>query len=107
MRRPLKPHEHLLLLALFGGLLVYFLYGAIVGDLFVPGRRGPGIHLSGTAAWLMVLGSLLLYVAVLVRHGLLAGLSSRPRTAVEFSLLLGGVASLLMGIRLGIEQSCC
>lgn len=34
-------------------LLGYGAYGLYVDDIFVPGHRGSGVHLSGTAAWLM------------------------------------------------------
>lgn len=35
------------------GILAYGAWGLWVDDLYVPGRRGPGIHLHGYAAWLM------------------------------------------------------
>ncbi len=99
MHRSLKYHEHALLLILFGGLFVYFLYGAIVGDLFIPARRGPGgSHLTGVSAWLVVLAPVLIYVAILIRHGLVTQLGSRIRTALELLLLFAGVAALYAGI---------
>ena len=35
------------------GILAYGAWGVWVDDLFLPGRRGPGIHLHGTPAWVM------------------------------------------------------
>ena len=35
------------------GILAYGAWGLWVDDLYVPGRRGPGIHLKSYAAWLM------------------------------------------------------
>lgn len=99
MYRPLRLHEHLLMLALFGGLFVYFIIGALSGDLYIPGRRGPGVHLDGIAAWLFVAAAPLLYAAILVRHqNLFPSIAVRSRTAVEFILLFGGVGAMLVGI---------
>jgi hypothetical protein len=35
------------------GILAYGAWGVWVDDLFLPGKRGPGIHLHGTPAWVM------------------------------------------------------
>ena len=35
------------------GILAYGAWGLWVDDLYLPGRRGPGIHLKSYAAWLM------------------------------------------------------
>lgn len=35
------------------GIVAYGAWGLWVDDLYVPGRRGPGIHLTSYAAWLM------------------------------------------------------
>lgn len=34
-------------------LLAYGMYGLSVDDLYLPGKRGPGIHLHGFPAWVM------------------------------------------------------
>jgi hypothetical protein len=36
----------------------YGAYGLWVDDLYLPGKRGPGIHLHGLAAWVMALAML-------------------------------------------------
>lgn len=35
------------------GLILYGAWGLWSGDLFLPGKRGPGLHLRGIPAWLM------------------------------------------------------
>lgn len=53
------------------GILAYGAWGVWVDDLYVPGRRGPGIHLQGTAAWLMfgaMAGASSLMALVVVDH---------------------------------------
>jgi hypothetical protein len=34
-------------------LLAYGTLGVYIDDLWIPGKRGPGLHLHGTPAWLM------------------------------------------------------
>jgi len=107
MHRPLRFHEHVLLLALFGGVFLYLLEGAIGGDLFIPGRRGPGVVMSGVPAWLLVTAPLFFYIGILVRHqNLLTQLSPKCRTTVELSLLLAGICTMLLGFRLHAEGFC-
>lgn len=107
MYRPLRLHEHVLLVALFGGAFLYLLVGAITADLFIPGRRGPGVVMSGIPAWLLVIAPPLWYSGILVRHqNLWPELSPKHRTIVELSLLAAGVCSMLLGFRLHAEGFC-
>ena len=51
--------------ALSAFLLAYGMVGLYLDDLYIPGRRSSGIHLHGTAAWLMF-GAIVSAVAVLI-----------------------------------------
>lgn len=52
-------------------LVAYGTIGIAIDDIFVPGRRGNGIHLHGSSAWLMygaiVLGSTI-FIAEIIDH---------------------------------------
>lgn len=52
-------------------LIAYGIFGLWIDDIFIPGKRGTGVHLHGLAAWLMfaamVLASLNL-LSVVVDH---------------------------------------
>lgn len=86
---------------MFGGLFAYFLYGAISGDLYLPGKHGPGVHLHGLPAWLVTFAPLSIYVALIIRAGLLQFPNSLTQGVVELPLLFGGIALLIFGIKLG------
>jgi hypothetical protein len=108
MERPLSPRDHVVLSVIFGGLFLYLLYGAVVGDQFIPYKRGEGgLHLHGVHAWMVTACPAVLYLAVLVRHGLFQALPRWGRTSLEFSLLLSGVALFVGGMYMGTEQICC
>jgi hypothetical protein len=55
-----------------GGLFMYCLHGAIVGDLAIHLRNGPDVHLHGLAAWLVTLAPVLIAAALSLRGGLIA-----------------------------------
>jgi hypothetical protein len=104
MHRPLTPRDHLVLIAVFGGMLAYLGYGALIGDLYIPYKRGDGgFHVHGSTAWVITLGPALLYLAILVRHGLVSSLGPRGRICVELALLLAGVAAFAGGLRIGAQ----
>lgn len=46
-------------------LFIYGTVGVIIDDVFVPGRRRPGTHFHGDAAWAMY-GVLLCWVSLLI-----------------------------------------
>ncbi len=95
------------MLSLFGSLFLYLLYGAIAGDLYIPGKRGPGVNLSGFPAWLTVAAPVLSYGGILVRHhDLFPQLSPSCRTVCELSLLAAGIACFMFAIRLHREALC-
>lgn len=89
-----------MLLAVFGGIFLYCLYGAVNGTLFIPSRNGgPGTELSGVAAWAMTAAPLLLYMGVLLRHrALLPNLHITARTVLELGLLAAGVGLAMFGV---------
>lgn len=93
--------DHVFAFALFGSLFGYFLYGALSGDLYLPGKRGPGVHLHGLSAWLVTFAPLSLYAALITRAGLLRLPNAAMQGLFELALLFGGVALLLFGMRLG------
>jgi hypothetical protein len=88
-------------LLVFGALFTYCLHGAAVGDLYLPGRRGPGFSLHGVAAWLVVAAPVSLCVALLIRGGIFQIRGKRAQVASELVLLLLGVSLWLGGIWLG------
>jgi hypothetical protein len=88
-------------LLVFGALFIYCLHGAAVGDLYLPGRRGPGFSLRGVAAWLVVAAPVTLCVATLIRGGMFQFRDKRTQVASALVLLLLGVALWLGGIWLG------
>ena len=100
VHRPLNRIEHAVLAAIFGGLFVYALIGVTQGALYLPARGG-GTHIHGEALWLAVVAPLLMWLGVLVRHGLFRQLNSRARGWVEFACLLLGLGALLMALRFG------
>lgn len=108
MRRPLDPRDQLLLGVVFGAIVAYLCYGAIVGDQFIPYKRqAGGVHLSGFWAWVVASGPAITYVSIQVRHGFIAGLGSRRRVALELGLLALGLVAFLGGIRMGVDACGC
>ncbi len=95
--RRMTPIEHVVVALLFGGLFAYFLFGVISGDLYLPGKRGPGIHLHGLAAWLVTLAPLSLYAGGLIRDGIFEFPRQFMQDAVEMIFLFGGLALLFAG----------
>jgi hypothetical protein len=56
---------------LSSALLTYGTYGILIDDLFLPGRRGPGIHLHGIPAKVMYVAMLFAcanLLAVVIDH---------------------------------------
>ena len=92
--------EHIFMALFFGSLFVYFFYGALVDDLFLPGRHGPGVHLHGLAAWLVTGAPLAIYVGLLVRAGIFMFPSGSIQFAAEITFLTAGVTLLLLGSRI-------
>lgn len=108
MTRPLHPRDQLVLALIFGGLVAYLVYGAIVGDQFIPFKRSAGgLHLAGLWAWVVACGPAIMYLAVQVRHGFIEALGHRSRLALEMSLLALGVLAFFGGMRMGIEACRC
>lgn len=66
---PLSKRIWNILLSLL--LLIYGAYGLWKGDLYIPGKRGNGMHLNGFAAWAMYgafIGACLAMLSVVVDH---------------------------------------
>ena len=107
MSNALTPRDHVVLIVVFGGMVAYLGYGALIGDQYIPyHRHNGGLHLQGFIAWIVTLGPALLYLAILVRQGLCVALGHRARVVVELALLLTGVAALAAGLRIGAQQAC-
>ena len=100
INRRLTLSENLLLVALFGGALVYAFFGALQGALYVPARGG-GTYLRGIAAWFIVPVPALFWLAILVRHGLFEKVGRRTRLVLEFGALIGGLVFLFGALRQG------
>jgi len=97
MPRPASRADEIVLAAVFGAAILYCLYGAITGDLFFPGRRGPGSHLHGEAAWLATAAPVLIYAGLLVRIGRIPIRGDRMELTVETLLILLGIVLLYCG----------
>lgn len=57
--------------ALAGLLIAYGGFGVYANDLFIPGKRTPGVHLQGVPAWLMYgafLSAACVLLALVVDH---------------------------------------
>jgi hypothetical protein len=75
-----------------GGLFMYCVQGALVGDLVIHLRNSPDVHLHGLAAWLDTLVPVLISAALSVRGGLIEFSSDTARRATELALLIGAGA---------------
>lgn len=92
----------------FGGVFLYFVYGAITGNQFIPySRHEGGVHLRGGPAWIVSLAPVLIWFGIQIRHGLIERLGRRSRTALEFTFLLAGIAALVGGMHLGNPSCNC
>jgi len=100
MPRPATRTDELVLAAIFGAAILYCLYGAFTGDLWFPGRRGPGVHLRGEAAWLATVAPVSIYAGLLVRIGRIPIRGDRLALAAEIALIALGVGLLYGGARL-------
>jgi hypothetical protein len=89
--------EHLLLAVLFCCSFSYCLYGAIAGDLYIAGKRGPGVHLNGLSAWLVTLSPIFLYFGLLIRSGMFHFHTERIQGYAELLSLGVGVFLLFSG----------
>jgi hypothetical protein len=105
MHRPLRLRDRIIIIGVFGSVISYCVWGAIVGDLYVPARRGQGgVHFSGYNAWLLALAPLLMMLGILVRERELGEFSDRMRTVVELGLLITGVG--LLFVPHGVHTNC-
>jgi hypothetical protein len=106
--RPLSPIDQIALIAIFGGAFLYFLYGALVGDLFIPYKYGDdGLHLKGLPAWMLVVSQPLFYASILVRYDFLQLPERRLTQCLEVFLLLAGLSAFAGGMWIGMQQACC
>lgn len=96
----MSKHDHIVVLMIFGSLFAYFLYGAVSGDLYIPGKRGPDVHASGLSAWMITGAPLLMYVGIIVRSGAFLFKSAKIQGSIEILLLLSGIALLLAGLKM-------
>jgi hypothetical protein len=79
-----------------GALFIYCLHGAMVGDLAIYFRDGPGVHLHGLAAWLVTLSPTLIGASLSIRYGLIEVSSDNARKATELALMIGGGALFVL-----------
>jgi hypothetical protein len=91
--------DHIFTIILFGSIFAYFLYGAITGDLYLPGKNGPGCHLSGLGAWMVTGSPVLCYLGLIVRSGFFEFTSERVQGITELLFLFSGIALLFIGLR--------
>lgn len=97
MHRTLRTRDRILIIGLFGAVIAYCVYGAIVGDLYIPYRRGEGgIYFSGYNAWMIAAAPLLILLGILVREREIGEFADRTRTVVEITLIFVGLALLFV-----------
>lgn len=96
----LSKVDHLTIGSVLGGFLAYFLYGALTGDLYFPGRFADGVHLKGAAAWVVTCAPLCIYTGILM-HGQVFGRWQPFVPVMSHLLMLGGVGLLFAGIAIG------
>jgi hypothetical protein len=98
LNRSTTRGEWIFLCAFFGSLAAYCLYGAVTDSLFIPAKRGPGPggYLSGSAAWSLFGAVTMIWAGIAIRLGLMNGLPSSVRTAIEMVLLTTGVGLMLL-----------
>jgi len=83
--------DGIIVIVLYGAWLAYCVFGAVTGDLYVPGKHGPGVHLQGLDAWEVVGG------LVLIAMGLAARERAPIPPIVEMILLFSGIGLLFLG----------
>lgn len=104
MNQGTQFRNRLVIWALFGSLTAYCVYGAVVGDLYIPNRRSEGgMHLSGLPAWVFSVCPFSMLFSLLVREGMFDSLKPRMRTTLEFALLFIGIGSLYWASTAGSE----
>ena len=84
------------------GLILYGAFGLWIDDLYIPGKRGPGTHLHGPAAWLMAAAMLMgSHRTWLGRRSTTSTSATTKRTTVDSRKSLPGRAMGSLGF-----QSC-
>jgi len=96
----MSKYDHIVVLMIFGSLFAYFLYGAVSGDLYLPGKRGPGVHVSGASAWMITGAPVLWYLGIIVRSGACRFESARTNGILEILLICSGIALFLAALRM-------
>lgn len=64
-------NERILNLVISVSLLTYGLYGLYKGEIYIPGKRGNGMHLYGEAVWIMLAGLIcgaIVFISVVLDH---------------------------------------
>ena len=86
------------------GILAYGAWGVWVDDLFLPGRRGPGIHLHGTPAWVMfgamACASLMMLLVVVDHYDRRNNEHNYKAIASVVSWVMGGLFFAALGLHL-------
>lgn len=86
------------------GIVAYGAWGVWVDDLFLPGRRGPGIHLHGTPAWVMfgamTCASALMALVVVDHYDRRNNEHNYKAIASVISWVMGGLFFAALGLHL-------
>ena len=78
-------------------LLLYFLYGAINGSIFIPGRDG-AFTLNGKAAWVACLFPFLWVVGEFIRYSSKVHMNNVARKLLSFSFITLGVGMFIYSV---------
>jgi hypothetical protein len=64
-------NERILNIIISMSFLAYGLYGLYKGEIYIPGKRGDGMHLYGEAVWIMLAGLIcgaIVFISVVLDH---------------------------------------
>jgi hypothetical protein len=95
-RWPLGLFRSIVTVGALSAMCLYFLYGAIAGDLTISARNGPVIHLYGLAAWLALVVPTSIGASLAIRAGLVEFSNDLTQRATEVGLLLGGAGLFVL-----------
>jgi len=81
------------------GIFIYFLIGAIDGQIsLIPIRGNEGLEIYGTSAWISCLSPLLWLMAEVVQHDPSLGDRSKKKNFVSFLIYLAAIAFFFYSI---------
>jgi hypothetical protein len=79
-------------LLVFVPMILYCLYGAVTGELYLPSRHSEEMFwLPPLNAWILTVGLTAMLLGVLTRYQAFPSIPVKRRTTLEFALLVSGI----------------